>query len=71
MLCQTAKELSTRPSAMLGIENDYVAYCIDEAGAFLMRQKEPPRYGRNAGQLRAGDQASLESLCKLGAARMK
>ena len=31
---------------MLGVEDSYIAYCIDEAGAFLMRQKEPPHYGK-------------------------
>ena len=30
---------------MLGIGDDYVAYCLDEAGAWLLRQKEPPDYG--------------------------
>lgn len=30
-LFRLAKELNCRPSALLGIKNDYVAFCLDEA----------------------------------------
>ena len=45
MLCRTAKAWHTRPSALLGLSDAYVAYCLDEAGAALMAHKDPPAYG--------------------------
>lgn len=29
---------------MLKVSDPYVAYCLDEAGAWLMAQKDPPCY---------------------------
>lgn len=34
-LYTTAKTFSARPSALLGIENDWVAYCLDNAVSLL------------------------------------
>lgn len=31
-----SKKYSVRPSSLLGIENEYPAYCFDEACVFLM-----------------------------------
>lgn len=31
---------------MLGITDEYTAFCLDEAGAFLLAQPEPPNYKR-------------------------
>lgn len=35
MLWQKAKALGQRPSTLLGVENDYVAYCLDEAVVYF------------------------------------
>lgn len=52
---------------MLGIEDEYTAYCLDEAGAFLLAQPEPPNYRRI--QMRAAnrDKRQLRLLKQLGA----
>ena len=42
-----------RPSALLGIPDPYVAYCVDEAAAWLLSQKEEPTYGDAPGKGRA------------------
>lgn len=39
-----------RPSALLGIPDPYVAYCVDEAAAWLLSQKEEPTYGDAPGK---------------------
>lgn len=44
MLCRTAKAWNTRPSSLLGMDDPYLAYCLDEAGAYLLSKKRPPRY---------------------------
>lgn len=58
-----------RPSALLGVKDEYVAYCVDEAAAWLVSQKEPPGYG-NKQRLNGNDKlmAALESM---GAAKVK
>lgn len=40
-LCVTAKTFGQRPSAMLGITDPYTAYCLDEAGFFLLAKGAP------------------------------
>lgn len=52
---------------MLGITDPYAAYCLDEAGAFLIGQKEPPNYRRLAMRPANRDKRQLELLGKLGA----
>lgn len=42
-----------RPSTLLGIPDPYVAYCVDEAAAWLLSQKEEPTYGDAPGKGRA------------------
>lgn len=39
-LCSAAKRWSTRPSELLGIEDSYTAFCLDEAGALLLSLME-------------------------------
>ena len=40
-----AKQFSVRPSSLLNLSDPYEAYCLDEAAAWLLAQKEPPDYG--------------------------
>ena len=35
----------SRPSALLDADAPYIAYCLDEAGTWLLCLKEPPDYG--------------------------
>lgn len=35
MLWQKSKALSQRPSTLLGVEDDYAAYCLDEAVVYF------------------------------------
>lgn len=70
-LCLTCKMFGGRPSAALGIEDSYTAYCLDEAGAFLMAQKEPPRYGQGGKKGKKKpinrDREAMRALAALGA----
>ena len=43
----------------------YVAYCLDEAGAWLVNQKEPPGYGGGTKQA-FNDPAVLQMALKAG-----
>lgn len=54
---------------MLGIRDEYIAYCLDEAGAFLMRQKKPPDYALKdkIGKPINRNRAALQALKALGA----
>ena len=54
---------------MLGVRDEYIAYCLDEAGAFLMRQKKPPDYELKdkAGKPINRNRAALQALKALGA----
>jgi len=54
---------------MLGIKDEYIAYCLDEAGAFLMRQKKPPDYALKdkIGKPINKNRAALQALKALGA----
>ena len=40
-----AQQFSVRPSSLLNLSDPYEAYCLDEAAAWLLAQKEPPDYG--------------------------
>lgn len=55
---------------MLSIHDDYVAYCVDEAGAWLVGQKEPPRYGRKDQALNGNDKL-LKAVATIGGARIE
>lgn len=39
-LLTTSKQYSTRPSKLLCIEDEYIAYCLDEACAYIISQLE-------------------------------
>lgn len=39
-----------RPSTLLGIPDPYVAYCVDEAAAWLLSQKESQPMGTRLGK---------------------
>lgn len=67
MLCRNAKSFGTRPSSMLGVEDAYIAYCLDEAGAFLLSQKEPPKYPETKKKPINRDKDALRALRALGA----
>lgn len=55
----------TRPSALLGLKDEYVAYCLDEAGAWLVTRDEPPYYGEK--KTLNGNRALIEKLKAIGA----
>lgn len=59
-----------RPSQVLSIDDDYVAYCVDEAGAWLLSQKEPPRYGQKDQALNGNDKL-LKAVAAIGGARIE
>lgn len=69
-LCLTAKTFGQRPSSLLHIEDPYTAYCVDEAGAYLM-SREPPNYRKLAQKSRRKpinkDKNALMLLEQLGA----
>lgn len=46
-MARTAERFAQRPSALLGLDDPYLAYCLDEAAAWLLCQKEPPVYDRD------------------------
>jgi hypothetical protein len=52
---------------MLAITDPYTAYCLDEAGAFLIGQKEPPNYKRLQMLPANRDKKQLALLQRLGA----
>lgn len=64
-----AKLYRQRPSRMLGIRDAYVAYCVDEAAAWLLCQERPPRYGDNGGTLNNGK--VLAALAAMGGVEVK
>lgn len=58
-----------RPSSLMGVKDEYDAYCVDEAGAWLMSRKEPPDYD---GKRRLNGNAKLQAaLQDAGAARIQ
>ena len=67
MLCRNAKSFGTRPSQMLGVEDAYIAYCLDEAGAFLLSQKTPPAYAETKKKPINRNKKALEALRAVGA----
>lgn len=69
MLCRTARAWNTRPSALLGVNDPYTAYCIDEAGHYLISQKHPPHYtAKQLGKQAINrDASSVKALAALGA----
>lgn len=69
MLCKTARMWRARPSALLAADDPYIAYCIDEAGAWLLSQKGPPRYtAKQLGKTPINrDPGALRALAALGA----
>lgn len=53
---------------MLGIKDDYIAFCLDEAGAFLLAQPDPPNFKRRQPRTPANrDKQQLMLLRQLGA----
>lgn len=43
MLVRTAKRWRTRPSELMDIDDPYVAYCLDEACAYIAEQMDRKR----------------------------
>ena len=46
-LCAVSKQYQERPSAIMGIEDPYTAYCLDEAVVLIMdhlEKKEKPNF---------------------------
>ena len=43
-----AQQFSVRPSSLLNLSDPYEAYCLDEAAAWLLAQKEPSDYGNKS-----------------------
>ncbi len=58
----------SRPSALLYAADPYTAYCLDEAGAWLLGQKEPPDYGGKR-QLN-GNKKLMAALEKVGGVKI-
>lgn len=52
---------------MLGVEDAYTAYCLDEAGAFLLSHKEPPEYPETKKKPINRNKKALKALEALGA----
>lgn len=75
--CVAAKTFGSRPSQLLNIKDEYIAYCVDTAGAFLIN-KEKPNYkkirqisGNNRGEdVERGinrNESALKALIAFGA----
>ena len=46
-LIQMSQEFNERPSSLLGIEDEYTAYCLDEACAYIisnLREGKKPKF---------------------------
>lgn len=71
-----AQRYRNRPSELLHIDDPYIAYCVDEAGAYMLAQLDEgkrPHFGQ-AGQSRtatdagtAGNRETIEMMKQLGA----
>ena len=68
-VCRIAKLYGTRPSKLLDARDAYTAYCIDEAGAWLLGQKDPPRYGGQKATV--NNPKLLAALAQMGGAAIK
>ena len=57
---------------MLGVADEYTAYCLDEAGAWLLRQKQPPNYGEGQPHEMQdiNNKEVLEALVRAGGAKL-
>lgn len=55
----------TRPSSLLDLADGYAAYCVDEAGAWLLAQTEPPDYGEKKPSMNRNAKV-LEALKRMG-----
>ncbi len=53
---------------MLDIADSYTAYCLDEAGAWLLAQKDPPGYDKK--QQLNGNEKLMAALEKTGGAKI-
>jgi hypothetical protein len=56
-----ANKYGKRPSEMLGIDNDYLAYCFDEAALFLESQATDDKGGINWNRIRWKGEGKKES----------
>lgn len=68
-VCRVAKLYGTRPSKLLDARDAYTAYCLDEAGAWLLSQKDPPRYG--GPKTTVNNPKLLAALTQMGCAAIK
>lgn len=50
-----SREYQTRPSQLLGIENDYLAYCLDEVCLYLLSEATDSKGKVNWGKFRWRD----------------
>lgn len=71
-LYRLAQACSCRPSDLLGVENSYVAYCLDEAivtfGEALEHELEKVAHGaKNERAAEGAQKMTLEKWLKLGA----
>ena len=57
-----------RPSTLLGLSDPYEAYCLDEAGAWLLSQKKDPVYPDEAKRSALSNKDILLLLKKHGGA---
>lgn len=53
----------------MGVHDPYTAFCLDEAGAWLLSQKEPPAYGSKKASV--NNPKLLAALAQLGGAAIK
>lgn len=56
-----ANKYGKRPSEMLGIDNDYLAYCFDEVALFLEAQATDDKGQVNWNRIRWKDEGKKES----------
>lgn len=64
-----ARLYGTRPSKLLDVRDAYAAFCLDEAGAWLLCQKEPPAYGNRKASI--NNPKLLAALAQMGGAAVK
>jgi hypothetical protein len=62
-----ARTFGARPSQLLDAQDAYTAYCLDEAGAYLLAQPKPPNYRRADMKPANRDKRQLMMLKQLGA----
>lgn len=67
-MCRAAQRFSALPSSLLNLSDPYERYCLDEAGAWLLGQKDPPDYGGK--RKLNGNQKLIDALQAAGGVRI-